>query len=91
MKDHDPHHAHADHVHAEHGSSALPEIVTRVRALEDLLVEKGVVERAALDRIVEAYETQIGPRKGALVVARDWSAPAYKRRLPEAATAAIAP
>ncbi len=44
----------------------------RVRALEDLLVEKGVVERAAMDKIVEAYETSIGPRNGAWVVARAW-------------------
>jgi nitrile hydratase len=78
-----------DHIH-EHAGSALPEIVTRVRALEDLLVEKGVVDRAALDRIVEAYETAIGPRNGARVVARAWTDPAYKRRLLADATAAIA-
>jgi nitrile hydratase len=74
----------------DHAGSVLPEIETRVRALEDLLVEKGVVERAALDRIVEAYETRIGPRNGAQVVARAWTDAAYKRRLLDDATAAIA-
>jgi nitrile hydratase len=84
-----PHgHHHAPHDHAE--GSALPEIVTRVRALEDLLVEKGIVDRAALDRIAETYETAIGPRNGARVVARAWSDPAYKQRLLSDATAAIA-
>jgi len=77
-----------DHDHAE--GSALPEIAIRVRALEDLLVEKGIVDRAALDRIAETYETQIGPRNGARVVARAWSDPAYKQRLLTDATAAIA-
>jgi nitrile hydratase len=81
---------HPDHHDHDGKGSALPEIETRVRALEDLLVEKGVVERAALDRIVEAYETRIGPRNGAQVVARAWRDPAYKRRLLEDATAAIA-
>jgi nitrile hydratase len=81
-------HPHDDH--HDHAGSALPEIETRVRALEDLLVEKGVVERAALDRIVEAYETRIGPRNGAQVVARAWRDPAYKQRLLKDATAAIA-
>jgi nitrile hydratase len=74
----------------DHGGSALPEIQIRVRALEDLLIEKGLVERAALDRIVEAYETRIGPRNGAQVVARAWTDADYKRRLLSDATAAIA-
>jgi nitrile hydratase len=78
-----------DHDHAQQGS-ALPDIALRVKALEDLMVEKGVVDRAALDRIVETYETAIGPRNGARVVARAWADPAYKRRLLEDATAAIA-
>ena len=81
-------HGHDPHDHA--AGSALPEIVTRVRALEDLLVAKGVIDRAALDRIVETYETAIGPRNGARVVARAWSDPAYKRRLLNDATGAIA-
>src|SRR5262245_43928644 len=73
----------------DHGSP-LPEMDLRVRALEDLLIQKGIVERAALDRIVEAYETRIGPRNGAQVVARAWTDADYKRRLLSDATAAIA-
>jgi nitrile hydratase len=80
----------AHHDHAHEGASALSDIALRVRALEDLLVEKGVVERAAMDKIVEAYETSIGPRNGARVVARAWTDPDYKQRLLADATAAIA-
>ena len=61
----------------------------RVKALESLLVEKGLVEKATLDAIVEAYENKIGPRNGARVVARAWVDPAYKQRLLTNATAAI--
>ncbi len=82
MTDHDDH----DH---DHGS-LLPDIALRVKALEDLMVEKGVVERATLDKIIETYETAIGPRNGASVVAHAWSDPAYKQRLLSDATAAIA-
>jgi nitrile hydratase len=62
----------------------------RVKALESLLVEKGLVDRAALDVIVDAFETKIGPRNGARVVARAWVDPAYKKRLLTDAPAAIA-
>jgi len=62
----------------------------RVRALESLLVEKGLVQPAALAAIVEAYETKIGPHNGARVVARAWADPAFKSRLLVDATAAIA-
>ena len=62
----------------------------RVKALESLLVEKGLVDPAALDAIIEAYEHRIGPRNGARVVARAWSDPAYKARLMADATGAIA-
>lgn len=62
----------------------------RVRALESLLVEKGLVDPAALDAIVETYETQVGPRNGARVVAKAWSDAAYKARLLDDATSAIA-
>jgi len=79
-----------DHEGHAHEGSGLSDVALRVKALEDLLVEKGVVERAALDKIVEAYETSIGPRNGARVVARAWSNPAYKQRLLTDATAAIA-
>jgi nitrile hydratase subunit alpha len=65
-------------------------LALRVKALEELLVEQGLVDPAALDRIVEAYETRIGPRNGARVVARAWVDPAYRERLLENATAAIA-
>ena len=64
-------------------------LALRVKALEDLLIEQGLVDAAALDRIVEAYETRIGPRNGARVVARAWIDPAYRERLLTNATAAI--
>jgi nitrile hydratase len=62
----------------------------RVKALESLLVEKGLVDPAALDAIVDHYEHRVGPRNGARVVARAWTDPAYKARLLQDATAAIA-
>jgi len=61
----------------------------RVDTLEAILVEKGYVERAALDAIVEAYE-DVGPKNGAKVVARSWVDPAYRERLLADATSAIA-
>jgi nitrile hydratase len=69
--------------------SAVPSDLTlRVKALESLLVDKGLVDRVALDHIVDAFETKIGPRNGARVVARAWIDPAYKTRLlADAATA----
>jgi nitrile hydratase len=90
MTSHDAAHHHAhDHSHDENGSP-LPDIALRVRALETILTEKGYVQPAAIDAIVEAYETKIGPRNGARVVARAWSDPAYLDRLRQDATAAIA-
>jgi nitrile hydratase len=75
----------------DHDHQAIPsDIALRVKALESLLVEKHLVDRAALDAIVDAYETKIGPRNGARVVARAWVDPAYKKRLVTDATAAIA-
>jgi nitrile hydratase len=62
----------------------------RVKALESLLVEKGIVDRATLDALVDMYETKIGPRNGARVVARAWVDPEYKARLLADANAAIA-
>jgi nitrile hydratase len=62
----------------------------RVKALESLLVEKGLVDPAALDVLVETYEHKVGPRNGAQVVARAWVDPAYKQRLLEDGTAALA-
>src|SRR6266852_3358723 len=73
-----PAHQH-DH---EHEHQAVPsDFALRVKSLESLLVEKGLVDRAALDALVDAYEHKIGPRNGARVVARAWADPAYKTRL----------
>jgi len=73
-------HAH-DHQH-EHEHQAVPsDVALRVKALESLLTEKGLVDRAALDTLIDSYEHKIGPRNGARVVARAWSDPAYKQRL----------
>src|SRR2546430_13958670 len=81
-----------DHAHAdEHPHQAVPsDVALRVKALESLLVEKGLVDRAALDAVVDSYEKKIGPRNGARVVARAWVDPAYKKRLLADPTAAIA-
>ena len=76
--------------HDHDGGSHLSEMDLRVRALESLLVEKGYVQRAALDALVETYEKKIGPRNGARIVARAWSDPAYRERLLEDASEAIA-
>jgi nitrile hydratase len=83
-----PHdHDHHDHDH-DHGSP-LSEMELRVRALQSLLVEKGYVEPAALDALVETYETRIGPRNGAAVVARAWAEPEFHGWLMRDASAAI--
>jgi nitrile hydratase len=87
----EPHHHHDHgHDHGEHGQELPSTTALRVKALESLLVEKGLIDPAALDAIVDAYETKIGPRNGARVVARAWTDPAYKGRLLADATAAIA-
>src|SRR5438045_2965405 len=67
-----------------------PDISLRVKSLESLLVEKGLVDPAALDALVDTYENKVGPRNGAKVVARAWTDPAYKKRLFSNTTAAIA-
>ena len=75
----------------DHDHQELPsDPALRVMALESLLVEKGLVEPAALDALIDAYEHQVGPRNGARVVARAWVDPEYKKRLLADATAAIA-
>ena len=81
-----PHDAHDN----DNEDSELSPIALRVKAIESLLVDKGLVDRAALDVIVDAFETRIGPRNGARIVARAWVDPAYKTRLLRDATAAIA-
>jgi len=73
----------------EHGSSELSALDVRVRALESLLVEKGYVDPAALDLLIETYETKVGPHNGARVVAKAWSDPAFRERLLADATDAI--
>ncbi len=79
-----------DHPHSDDHprGSELSEMEVRVRALETILTEKGYVDPAALDRIVEAFETRIGPRNGARLVARAWTDADFKRRLLADATAA---
>ncbi len=84
---HDPLSHDEGHGH-EHGSE-LSEMQLRVRALETILTEKGYVDPAALDRIVETFETEIGPHNGARIVARAWVDPDFKRRLLADATEAV--
>ena len=79
-----------DHDH-DHSHQAVPsDPALRVKALESLLVEKKLVDRAALDALIDTYEHKVGPRNGARVVARAWVNPAYKQRLLTDADAAIA-
>jgi nitrile hydratase subunit alpha len=80
-------HQHHPHQHAQPAPSALE---SRVRALESLLTERGYIDPAALDVLIDAYQTKIGPRNGARVVARAWHDPDFKHWLLRDATAAIA-
>jgi nitrile hydratase len=80
-------HDHPSHDHND--ASSLSEMELRVRALETILVEKGYVETAALDRIVELYENKIGPHIGAQVIAKAWSDPSFRQSLLEDATKAV--
>lgn len=82
--DHDHHHHH-DHDHGSH----LSQTDARVRALESILIDKGYVDPAALDVLIETYETQVGPHNGARVVAKAWSDPQFHDWLMSDATAAI--
>lgn len=89
MDDHQHEHGHSHDEDAAH--SHLPsEPALRVKALESLLVDKGLVDPAALDALIDIYETKIGPKNGAKVVARSWVDPEFRRWLLEDATAAIA-
>jgi len=76
--------------HNHKHSAPLPETVLRVKSLESLLVEKGLVDPAALDALVDRYENQVGPKNGAAVVAKSWTDPDYRERLRKDASAAIA-
>lgn len=78
------------HEHPDEPGAPLSDVQLRVKALESLLVDKGLVDPAALDVLIDTYETKVGPRNGARVVARAWIDPAFKRRLLEDGTAAIA-
>jgi len=78
-----------DHTHDLSHGSELSDMQVRVRSLETVLSEKGYVDPAALDAIVEAYETRIGPHNGAQVVARAWSDPVFREALLEDATKAV--
>ena len=79
----------AAHDHDHNETSHLSEMELRVRAIETILVEKGYIETAALDRIVELYETKIGPHIGAQVIAKAWSDPSFRQSLLEDASKAI--
>lgn len=78
------------HDHPDHGDNSLDDLTARVMALETLLERKGLVEPAALDRIIDTYEHRVGPRNGARVVARAWADPDFAERLQRDATAAVA-
>ena len=73
-----------------HHNAPLSDAALRVKALEALLVEKGLIDPQALDALIETYEKKVGPHNGARVVARAWTDLDYKRRLLENATSAIA-
>ena len=73
--DHDHHHG-GPHDHDDH--SELGEMDLRVRALETVLTEKGYIDAAALDVLIDTYQTRIGPRNGARVVARSWADPPFR-------------
>src|SRR5262245_41268111 len=87
--DHEHGHPHIDDPDHPH-NAPLSDVQLRVRALESLLTEKGLVDPAALDVLIDTYETKVGPRNGARVVARAWVDPAFKQRLLDDSTAAIA-
>ncbi len=90
MTDHDHgDHDHGDHDHGHH-PAPLTEVEQRVAAIESLLVERGLVTTDAIDAVVEAYEHDLGPMNGAKVVAHAWVDPAYRARLLDDATEAIA-
>ena len=90
--EHEPHDHHHHHHHDhDHDHAVLPpEPALRVKALETLLTEKGLIDPAALDEIIDTYQNRIGPQNGALVVAKAWADPAFKARLLADATAVVA-
>lgn len=84
------HHGHDNHDHNHHHDNHFTDMEARVKALETVLTEKGLIDPAAIDAIVETYETKIGPRNGARVVARAWTDAEFADWLKRDATAAIA-
>src|SRR5262245_40626801 len=88
MSDHQPERAH-DPEH-DHANSQLSEMALRVRALESVLIQKGYIEPAALDLLIETYEEKIGPHNGARVVAKAWVDEEFKKRLLAEPTPVIA-
>jgi nitrile hydratase subunit alpha len=80
----------SEHDHDHDHTDPPSDLELRVKALESLLVEKGFVDRAAIDAFIDTYEHRVGPRNGAKVVAHAWSDPAFKQWLLADATAAIA-
>lgn len=78
------------HHHGHEHTEPPADVVLRVKALESLLIEKGLVDPAAIDLLIDAYETKIGPRNGAKVVARAWSDPVFKQALLADGATAIA-
>jgi nitrile hydratase len=88
--DHDHHHHADDHQHDEHEHSDVPsDVALRAKALQSLLVEKGIVDQAVLDRFVEEVEHEIGPHLGARVVAKAWVDPDFRQRLLSDARVAV--
>lgn len=81
-------HDHHDHDHAH--ALLPPEPALRVKALETILTEKGLIDPAALDEIIDTYQNRIGPKNGARVVAQAWSDPAFRARLLDDATEVVA-
>ncbi|HET9160146.1 MAG TPA: nitrile hydratase subunit alpha [Caulobacteraceae bacterium] len=81
--------AHDHHDHDEHGQHPPSDMALRVKALETLLTDQGLIDPAAVDAIIDTYEHKVGPRNGARVVARAWTDPAFKQRLLADGTAAI--
>ena len=83
-------HNHDDHHHHHHDHSLLPEEPElRVKTIETLLLNKGIINSDTVDELIDTYENKIGPRNGAKVVAKAWVDPEYKKRLLENATKAI--
>lgn len=89
MSDHRHHDDEHDH-HHPHGNRPLTDPELRVKALEQVLTEKGLIDPLTVDALIETYETKVGPHNGARVVARAWVDREYKQRLLDNGTAAIA-